>query len=182
MMRFILFISLTAISVFATNTSNDMVEVFYDTPNLFLHKNHIILKYVATKNKTKKGKIKYDEKIIYISKNHTKTIFKVKHYNSVKTIEDKHPLLSLLKRKDRASFFNLLNQDAITYPMRLKYLYSTTTNQQKPDLESISFQLKFKYPYLAKLCYALFYASIGLFIIIILLYNKQLNPNCAIEN
>lgn len=44
----------------------------------------------------------------------------VKHYNSVKTLEGKHPLLSLIKRSERDGFINALKSSGVNNFFRLK--------------------------------------------------------------
>jgi len=158
--------------------SNKSLIIYFDTPNLYLLENNLTLNYQAKKYISKKNKIKYKESITYISKSQEKHIFKVKHYNNVKFIEEKHPLISLIKRKDREVFLNTLKKDGIKYPLKLKYVFEI---YQKLNVENSRyrvlfdkrkivepfFNIKFQYPFLVNLLYAISSALIGLLIIFI---------------
>lgn len=189
--KFLLIIFLLVVQIFASDSKvnkNDVLEIYFDTPDLYLLKNDLILKYQAKEYiSKKKNKIKYYESIIYISKSKEKHTFKAKHYNSVKSIEEKHPLLSLVKRADRKLFMDLLHKDGIEYPMKLKYvLENNRYSKEKPnDVHSYKmlfdksngddpfFSMKFQYPYFMNLFYAICFGLIG-FILIKVLFNKRL--------
>lgn len=177
------------IFLFVTNIfANDVLEIYFDTPKLYLLKNDISLKYEAVKYLSKKkNKVKYNESIIFTTKDKKLHTFKVKHYNSVKYFEEKHPLLSLVKRKDRQLFIQLLKNNGIKYPMKLKYVFERTYSSddsskkehqyKKLVTEKINddkfFKIKFKYPYFVNLFYALSIGFIGIAIIMVF-YRKRL--------
>jgi len=159
------------------------LTIYFDTPELALLKNHSSIKYQTKEYTSKKGKLKYKESIIYsYDKNKTQT-FKVKHYNTVKSPEEKHPLLALVKRKDRPLLISTLKQNGITYPLKLKYIFKTSdTNKTYPQLykqhtkNTMLFSLMFHYPYLKNLLYAIITATIGALLIFIL-FRKRLTKD-----
>lgn len=166
---------------------HDTLEVYFDTPSLSLLENNASLKYQAIKYlSTKKQKIKYNESIIYISSVQKKHQFEVKHYNSVKFLEEKHPLLALVKRKDRKRFRDILKNDGIKHPMKLKYVFERTYSSKdssekgqnykqlitKKMDDDMFFKIKFQYPYFVNLFYALSMGIIG-FGVILLLSQKR---------
>ncbi len=96
-------------------------EIYFDLPELSYLKQNGYIRYKAVQYLTKKKqKKKYIENIEYSLDGNSTYSFPVKHYNSVKTFEEKHPLLRLAKRKERQSFLDKLKQDGVEYPMRLK--------------------------------------------------------------
>ena len=186
--KFIISLLILTLSAFA---NDDTLEVYFDTPNLHLLENNALLKYKAVKYLSKKRqKIKYNESIIYISKAQKKHTFSVKHYNNVKFVEEKHPLLALIKRKDRELFTTLLKNDGIKYPMKLKYIFEITKNSKdKLVIENnykklfdeksngdFLFTIKFKYLYFLNLFYAVGLSIIGLGIIMIM-FRKRLKKD-----
>ncbi|MCK5679111.1 MAG: hypothetical protein KAH72_11635 [Flavobacteriaceae bacterium] len=104
------------------NQTNDKIlEIYFDTPELTYLKQNRYIKYEAIAYLSKKKKkTKYRETIEYLSDDNKSYTFPVKHYNNVKTFEEKHPLLSLVKRKERQAFLDKLKTDGVKYPMRLK--------------------------------------------------------------
>ncbi|MEA2100031.1 MAG: hypothetical protein U9P72_07870 [Campylobacterota bacterium] len=176
MKLFILLLTLLA----TINSQAKTLEIYFDTPELFLLKNNSSIKYQAVEYTSKKNKVKYRENIIYTyDTNKTKT-FPVKHYNSVKSIEEKHPLLALIKRKDREMFIKSLQDNGINYPMKLKYILKTTDSDtsykqlfKKQIKEDNLFSVKFEYPYLVNLSYAMMMAIVGLSLIF-LLFRRRL--------
>lgn len=187
MIRYFIILTLMLTSLYG-NIKKDTLEIYFDTQDLYCLKNNTVLKYQAIKYLSKKRKKeKYDETIIYIDKMQKKHLFKVKHYNKVKFIEEKHPLLSLVKRKDRKTFAALLEKDGIKYPMKLKYVlqsYRKSNLQidekheykilfEKNKKDDILFTIKFQYPYFLNLFYAICFSLLGLMLIKIML-NKRL--------
>lgn len=106
-----------------TDTTNKYFAIYYDTPELKLNKEYRYLRYQAREYFSRKQKRKYEENITYLSKNQQQRIISVKHYNRVKSLEGKHPLLSLIKRNERSTFIDVLDNDGIPYPMRLKQIF-----------------------------------------------------------
>ena len=159
--------------------SAQTLNIYFDTPDLYLLKNDKTLKYQAKRYLTKKTKKpKYLESITYHSKTQKPTTFDVKHYNKVKTIEEKHPLLSLIKRDQRASFIALLKKEGLKYPLKLKYIFEASIDSNNSsDYKTIFLQktkqdplfaYKLQYPYLVNLLYSLLIAAIGLALIFVL--------------
>lgn len=189
--KFLSIILLLVVQLFANNPNkeihNDVLEVFFDTPSLYLLKHDMSLKYQAEQYVSKKKKkIKYHELIIYKSLDQKKHTFKVKHYKNVKSKEEKHPLLSMIKRKDRKLFMNMLQKNGIKYPMKLKYIFenvkkSTNENnisntyqtlfKQKNDTDPF-FRIKFQYPYYVDLFYAICFGLLGYIFIRIVFYKR----------
>ncbi len=96
-------------------------EIYFDLPELTYLKQGGYIKYKAIEYLSKKKQNKkYIESIEYSFDGNITYSYPVKHYNSVKSFEEKHPLLSLVKRKDREIFLNRLHADGLKYPMRLK--------------------------------------------------------------
>lgn len=125
-------------------TDDKLLEIYFDTPELFYLRNEGYIRYKAVEYFSKKKKVKYKENIEYALSNNNQT-FSVKHYNSVKTFEEKHPLLSLVKRKERQAFLDKLKNDGIEYPMRLKkvvhvskFVQTYVINTKKDKLGIIS--------------------------------------------
>ena len=159
------------------------LEIYFDTPQLTLLKNNSSLKYQASSYTSKKNKLKYKESIIYTYDINKTKIFPVKHYNTVKSIEEKHPLLALVKRANRPLLIETLKQNAIIYPLKLKYIFKTSdTNKTYPQLykqhtkDTILFSLMFNYPYLKNLLYAIITAIIGA-LLIYTLFRKRLTKH-----
>jgi len=166
LLNYLFFYSLLSNFLFASN--NELLEIPFDTPKLYLLENNITLKYQAKAYRTKnKKKIKYHENIIYQSQTRKRTLFKVKHYNRVKFQEDKHPLLSLVKREERNRFINMLKYDGIEYPLKLRAVYGNPNE--------LFFKLKFQYPYLIHLLNALSISSIGILLILIVFRKRVLH-------
>jgi len=174
-------IILILISLYQLLSAQSTLGIYFDTPDLYLLKNDKTLKYQAKKYLTKKNKkIKYIETIIYESKTQKKLTYDVKHYNSVKYIEEKHPLLALIKRDQRITFKNMLKKEGIEYPLKLKYIlkvvdsntsYKEIFNSKTKD--DYFFRIKFQYPYLLNLFYSLTLGAFGLLLIYIL-FRKRL--------
>jgi len=184
-------IFLLVVQLFANNPNkeidNNVLEVFFDTPTLYLLKHDLSLKYQAEQYiSKKKKKKKYHELIIYNSLDQKKHTFKVKHYKNVESMEEKHPLLSMIKRKDRKFFMDMLQKDGIEYPMKLKYIFenvekSTNENnvsntyqslfKQKND-SNLFFRIKFQYPYYVDLFYAICFGLLGYIFIRIVFYKR----------
>lgn len=179
--RSFLIILLFISQVYANEASkDDVLEIYYDMPNLELLNNNASLKYQAKGYLSKKKKkLKYTESVIYVSKSYQTHTFRVKHYNNVKSIEEKHPLLSLVKRKDRPLLIELLKQDGIIYPMKLKYVLKNTSDSKdkESDIKTYKvlfydmkdknklFSIEFQYPYFLNLFYALCFGLVGLVLI-----------------
>ena len=97
--------------------------VYFDTPEFQLLENGAFLRFDAIEYLSKKkNKSKFQETVHYSSKRHPNYKMGVKHYNSVKTFEGKHPLLGVIKRKERSAFLAALESDGIPQPLRLKEL------------------------------------------------------------
>ena len=94
------------------------LELYFDTPNLTLYNQNRFLKY-----QSKKIKKSYKEELIYLTKDKTLLTYPVKHYNTIKSTEEKHPLLSLIKRANREDFIKKLKENDIKHPLKLKYLF-----------------------------------------------------------
>ena len=157
------------------NIQAKTLEVYFDTPELQLLKSNESLKYQATKYLSNKNKPKYHENIIYTYDTNQTKIFQVKHYNSVKSIEEKHALLALVKRDERKLFIETLKHHGLKYPLKLKYILQTTDSflsyKQLFDQQTTQdklFSIKFQHPYIVNLFYAIITASIGILLIYIL--------------
>ncbi len=102
-------------------TNDKVFEIYFDLPELSYLKKNGYIRYKAVQyHSKKKNKKKYRENIEYSPDGNRTYTFPVKHYNSVKTFEEKHPLLHLIKRKERQHFIDRLKQNGVKYPMRLK--------------------------------------------------------------
>ncbi len=102
-------------------SDNKILEIYFDTPELLYLKQNGFIRFKALEYLTKKKKrVKYHKTVEYSYDNNTSFVYPVKHYNSVKSFEEKHQLLSLVKRKEREGFLNKLKSDGLKYPMRLK--------------------------------------------------------------
>ncbi len=163
------------------NTQAKTLEIYFDTPELFNLKHGSSIKYQAVSYLSKKKKkIKYNENIIYTYDINKTKVFPVKHYNSVKSIEEKHPLLALVKRKDREIFMTVLKNDGLIYPLKLKYILEVVdSNATYKELfkskseDDYLFSIKLQYPYLLNLFYSIIFGLSGL-ILIYILFRKRL--------
>lgn len=166
---------LLLLSLIQLLSAQPTLNIYFDTPDLYLLNNDKVLRYEA-KQDTSKKKTKYIEYIIYDSKTQKQVKFDVKHYDSVKYIQDKHPILSLIKRDQRASFDAILKKEGIKYPAKLKYIFDVTSSidinnskayktifAQKIENDPL-FIYKLKYPYILNLLYSLI---IGVIILLI---------------
>jgi len=173
---------LVIVLVLSSYLFGNILEVYFDTPKLYLLDNNLTLKYKVEEYTSKKNKLKYKENIIFIDKNQKLYNFKVKHYKTVKSIEEKHPLLSLVKRRDRKTFISLLKNNGIVYPMKLKYVLKVSNiassldenvnykkNFEAKKQQDSFFDLKFKYPYYNSLIYLLIF----LIFWFIMVYNNE---------
>lgn len=161
---------------FSIASEDKELLVFFDTPELLLLENDAYILYSKREYISKKGKLKYLEEIKLRYKKIDK-IFQVKHYKNSKTIEGKHSLISLVKRKEREEFIVVLKSFKIKKPMRMKQVFSVfkTINDKKEnnyikyykklDSEVYFLSLRLKYPELIKFIYILFLGSISLFIL-----------------
>ncbi len=103
------------------NTKQQIFEIYYDLPELYYLKHHGNIRYTAVPYVSKKKhRVKLKESVTYVKDKNTSVDFFVRHYNKTKFVEDKHPLLTLIKRSQRNIFLEHLKQDGIKYPMRLK--------------------------------------------------------------
>ena len=117
--------------------------------------------------------------------------FPVKHYKNSEALEGKHPLLSLVKRKDRQTLINELQNLGVKYPLRFKEVFTVyksidiNSSNSKNEyaayykhLESkvnfLSFRLK--HPELVNLIYILFMGGVSMFIVL-LLFGKRLGKS-----
>jgi len=97
-----------------------ILEIYFDIPELIYLKQNGYIRYRAVEYISKKNRVKYKESIDYSLDNNSSYTFSVKHYKNVKSFEEKHPLLSLIKRKERQDFLYKLHNSGIKYPTRLK--------------------------------------------------------------
>jgi len=131
-------------------------SIYFDTPELtFLNQNQQ-LKYQAKedirkkkvkKEYIKKEKVKFDESIDYLKNKQIQT-YKAKHYKNSISIEEKHPLLGLVKRTERKAFIEQLQSDGITNPMRIKYIFQSSKNIHRYTLyneENLLFSIEINY-------------------------------------
>jgi len=100
-------------------------NIYFDTPELHLLNSDLSLNYVGEGYKSKKNKQKFHEKIALNISNIT-NFYSVKHYNNIKGFEEKHPLLVLVKRKERPKFLSDLKGLGVKYPMRLKEIFKAS--------------------------------------------------------
>ncbi len=104
-------------------------KIFFDTPDLFIHKNNAALFYEATEYFTPTSKRrKFRETVIYRGIDQTRHQYTVQHYNKVISPLEKHPLLSLIKRGERNSFFEQVRRDGLKFPMRTKAIFQLAEN------------------------------------------------------
>jgi hypothetical protein len=165
MLNYLFYFSLLSSLLHATE--NRLIEISFDTPKLYLLENNITLTYQARSYISKKSKkIKYYEEILYQSKKQKKILFEVKHYRKVKYQEEKHPLLSLIKREERHRFITILKQDGIKYPLKLRAILAN-----KDDL---FFKFKVQYPYIMHLIEALSISTLMLLFILITFRKRTL--------
>lgn len=88
----------------------ELITTFYDFNELEILDGKKELKHILNKNLPAYRKEK--EQIIYSDFSSTQidvNAFEVKYYNKKLSVFDKHPLLSLIKRKERPILFNLLS-------------------------------------------------------------------------
>ncbi len=112
-------------------------EIYFDLPELTYLKKDGYIRYKALQYLTKKKKrVRYRENIEYSLDGNITYHFPVKHYNNVKTFEEKHQLLSLVKRGIRQSFLDRLKEDGLEYPMRLKEILQLSKIVQTYDISS----------------------------------------------
>lgn len=100
-------------------------KIYYDTPELYFLGSESSINYAGEGYKSKKGKQKFYENIVLTHVNN-KDFFSVKHYKNINGFEEKHPLLVLVKRKDREQFVQELKALGIKYPMRLKKIFKVS--------------------------------------------------------
>ena len=111
------------------------IEVYFDTPKLRLSTQNAFIKYqLESLPKSKKIKKFYREEVHYLSRDKTLLTYPVKHYHTIKSIEEKHLLLSLIKRADREDFMTKLKANGIEHPLRLKYLFKISKSTQNYQL------------------------------------------------
>ena len=95
-------------------------SIYFDTPELGLLNNDRQLRIQLNEYFSKKRKSKYHKNIEYLNNNSLLLSLKAKHYKSVKTLEGKHPLMRVIKRKERAFFTDFLRKDNFDEILRLK--------------------------------------------------------------
>lgn len=181
MMRFLFVCMFFFVSVYGSEMSQKSSIVYFDTPDWYLLEHNMSLKYQRIPYLSKKRqKVKFFETIEYHVGSQKKHVFAVKHPKRVQSIQEKHPLLSLIKREERERFVQLLEHNGIHTPMRLKYVLQTTVSQktyaQAFALEQDKnpfFWLQFHYPYLTNLLYSFSLSLIGFLIIFFLLKTKK---------
>jgi hypothetical protein len=101
------------------------IEVYFDTPELTLSTKNQSLKYQLkseTSAPNQKKKKSYQESILYRNKDNTLLTYPIKHYHTIKSAQEKHPLLSLIKRADREEFLKKLKENGILHPLTLRYV------------------------------------------------------------
>ena len=104
-----------------TSTSHAVrgFSFYFDTPDLLLLDNQSCLTYVIEKeDKTVREKLsmlRWSE-----SGGITESTFAVRHYNRIVCVEDKHPLLKLIKRSERNGFKEVLNRRGVGNPFLLR--------------------------------------------------------------
>jgi hypothetical protein len=114
------------------------IEVYFDTPTLTLSTQNKFIKYqikslqhpweskASAPNKTKQKS--YQESILYLTKENTLLTYPIKHYHTLKSLQEKHPLLSLIKRENREDFLKKLKENGIKHPLNLKYIIKLETS------------------------------------------------------
>lgn len=116
--------------------------VYFDSPELVLLDRGAYLRFEALEYRSKKKKkTKFHKTVQYSTANKPFYQFDVKHYKSVKTFEGKHPLIGLVKRKQRPDFMRVLESDGFKYPLRLKEIAKVTraSNVFKVSLDGVNF-------------------------------------------
>jgi len=103
--------------------SEQIFEIYYDTSDLHYYDNGYV-RYQGVQYFTKrKKKEKYHESMQHYLSSGINNSYSVKHYNNVKSFEGKHPLLGLVKRKERVGFIAEIKAGGIKHPMRLKPIF-----------------------------------------------------------
>ncbi|HIM07217.1 MAG: hypothetical protein ABGX36_03870 [Cycloclasticus sp.] len=104
---------------FSTQISTShSTNLYFDTPDQSLAKKGDYLRLVTLKAASTKTGV--DETLQYSNSNGSFYSMSVKHYRAAKTLEGKHPLISLIKRKERPMFKQLLVSDGVGYPLTLR--------------------------------------------------------------
>ena len=109
-------------------------KIYFDTPEFLLLNSGYSLRFLATEYRSKKLKQKFYEHVELFSGQNQNDIFSVKHYKNVESLEEKHPLLFLVKRKDREQFIGKIKGLGVKYPMRLKEAFQASDIIHKVSL------------------------------------------------
>jgi hypothetical protein len=99
-------------------------EIYFDSPELYFFLDDGSLRYRAVEYLSKKKKNrKYHEHVQFTSSGGIAFEYPVKHYGRLKSPEEKHNLLGLIKRGDREAFIVRLEKEGIKYPLRIKEVF-----------------------------------------------------------
>ncbi len=102
-------------------------KIYFDTPELLLLNAGYSLRFLGTEYHSKKLKQKFHEFIELFSGKNREDRFAVKHYKNVESLEGKHPLIFLVKRKERLNFSEKIRGLGVTYPLRLKEVFQVSS-------------------------------------------------------
>ena len=109
-------------------------KIYFDTPELLLLNSGYSLRFLGAGYHSKKLKQKFLEFIELFSGQNRGDRFAVKHYKNVESLEGKHPLLFLVKRKERVNFSEKIQGLGVTYPLRLKEIFQVSTIIHKTSI------------------------------------------------
>ena len=115
-------------------------KIYFDTPELLLLNSDYSLRFLGTEYHSKKSKQKFHEFVEFFSGQNQQDVFSVKHYKNVESLEEKHPLIFLVKRKERSQFLEKIKNSGVKYPQRLREVFQASDIVRKVaiDYEGIS--------------------------------------------
>lgn len=109
--------------------NEQFLEVYFESPEMFFLETNGALVYRARELKNKKkNKKTFSEYVELIFNNRELKRYAVKHYNTVASIEGKHPLMSLVNRDQRKDFLVTLEEGGIDNPMLIRPIFQVSKN------------------------------------------------------
>jgi hypothetical protein len=106
-------------------------EIYYETPEFHYRNNGGYLRFQAIPYLSKKKKVKYNETVEHLDTGKLPQNYPVKHYDSIRSHEEKHALLGIIRRKSRNDFIEHLALDGIRHPMRIKPIFQVEKDVQE---------------------------------------------------
>ena len=104
-----------------SESSERVLELYFDTPELLYHESDGFVYYEAREYFSKTGgKAKYNERIHCSINGKDIRTYEARQYNTVSGQEEKHPLLRLVHRGVRPEFFKNVKDHGVHFPMRFK--------------------------------------------------------------